>query len=68
MRIEMIPLQAGERWYLRLILYNYPAKSYNDALTINNITFDTFQAAAIARGYITNKNEVVRAFIEAITF
>jgi hypothetical protein len=68
MRIEMIPLQAGEKWYLRLILYNYPAKSYNDALTINNITFETFQAAAIARGYITNKNEVVRAFIEAITF
>jgi hypothetical protein len=63
-RMEMPPIQAGEIWYLRLILLNKPIKSYNEALN----DCETFQLAAISEGYVNDKQEVLICFQMATTY
>jgi len=61
-RLEMVPLTVGEKWYIRLILYNKPVVSFKDARTIDGITYPTFQQAALAAGLVEDKNEATTAF------
>jgi len=61
-RLEMVPLTIGEKWYLRLILYNQPVISFKDARTVEGITFQTFQEAALARKLVEDENEATIAF------
>jgi len=61
-RLEMVPLVIGEKWYLRLILYSQPVLSFKDARTVNGITFQTFQEAALARKLVEDENEATTAF------
>jgi len=58
----MVPLTVGEKWYLRLILYNHPVTSFNHARTIDEIVFQTFQEAALARNLVEDENEAKIAF------
>jgi len=61
-RLEMVPLTVGEKWYLRLILYNNPVTSYKNARTIDDIVFQTFQEAALARNLVEDENEAKISF------
>ena len=61
-RLEMVPLTIGEKWYLRLILYNQPVASFKDARTVEGETFQTFQDAALARKLVEDENEAMTAF------
>ena len=61
-RLEMVPLTIGEKWYIRLILYNKPVNSFKDAKTIDEITYQTFQQAALAARLVDDKNEAPIAF------
>jgi hypothetical protein len=57
-RMEMPPIQAGEIWYLRLILLNKSVKSYDEAINNN----ETFQLAAINEGFVVDKQEALICF------
>ena len=61
-RLEMVPLTVGEKWYLRLILYNVPVVSFKDARTFDGITYETFQEAALARKLVEDVEESRLAF------
>jgi len=61
-RLEMLPISSGEIWYLRLILYKVPIDNFEDAKRFENITYNTYQLAAIARGLVKDENEAITAF------
>jgi PIF1-like helicase len=63
-RMEMPPIQAGEIWYLRLILLNKPVISYDEAIN----SCDTFQLAAISEGYVNDKQEALLCFQMATAY
>ena len=63
-RIEMVPIMAGEIWYLRLILLNVPVDSFQEALHDER----SFQLAAIALGIVKDKTECLLCFQEACQY
>ena len=65
-RMNMISIIAGEKWYIRQLLLHYPAISFEDLRTVNKVTYSTFQQAAIARGIVRDKNECMTCFREAL--
>jgi len=67
-RLEVIAITAGELFFLRLILYNYAKKSFADCLTFNDISYSTFQEAAVAAGIVKDNDEVYACFEEAEHF
>ena len=54
----------GEIFYLRLLLLKRFLRSYEEALTVNNRIFKTFQQAAVANGYIHSIDECIQIFDE----
>ena len=64
-RMGMVYVTAGEIWYLRLLLLNVAAISFDDLQTVNGIKYGTFQAAAIARGFVRDRNEAKICYREA---
>lgn len=64
----MVPLTIGEKWYLRLILFKMPVSSFKDARTVNGVTYQSFQLAALARNLVEDENEVLTAFQWAISY
>jgi hypothetical protein len=66
-RMSNVFITAGELWYLRLILLNVPCGSFLDAKTVNGVVYDTFQAAAIARGLYSDNTEAIMCYTEALT-
>jgi hypothetical protein len=54
---------AGEIFYLRILLYNYPAMSFLEYRTHNTIVHNTFQESAITHGYVNDDNEAILAFV-----
>ena len=67
-RLEMMPLTIGEKWYLRLILNTQPVLNFKDARTVEGITFQAFQEAALTRKLVENENEATIAFRWAIKY
>jgi len=67
-RLEVIAITAGEPFFLRLILYNYPKISYKDCLTTNERIYPTYQEAAVAAGIVKDNEEVYACFEEAEHF
>lgn len=69
-RMEMLYVYAGEIWYLRLILLNESPRSYKDALTHsrsnNGLPYNTYQEAALAKGYVTDGGEALKTFEEQV--
>ncbi len=72
---KMIYCNAGEIWYLRLLLLNIPTFSSKDYKLIpkNKIVdgkkiYDTFQEAAISYGLVYDLNEATTCFRDAIHF
>lgn len=58
----MVPLTIGEKWYIRLILYNKPVKSFKVAKSIDGITYQTFQQVALSAKLICEKYKATIAF------
>ena len=56
-RIGMICILAGELWYLRQIILKCPITSWKDAKTNNEILYNSFQEAAVARGLVVDKRK-----------
>ena len=67
-RLEVISITAGELFFLRLILLNYPKCSYADCLQFNNRTYRTYQESAVAAGIVRDNDEVYSCFEEAEHF
>ena len=65
-RIDAIRPSQGELFYLCAILQSRAVLSYLDAHTVNNVTYETFQEAAIALGLFADQNEAQYAIDEAI--
>jgi hypothetical protein len=61
-RIEVVYVTAGEIYYLYLILKNRPVSSYVDACTVDDTTYATFQQAAVAAGYVTDRQEALECY------
>lgn len=64
----MVPLTIGEKWYLRLLLLHYPAFSFKDIKTHQNITYGTYQSAALAAKLVEDENEAFTAFQWALQY
>ena len=60
----MVPITAGEIWYLRLIIINVPVISFEAALH----GLHTFQLAAISLGLVEDKKECLLCFREACIY
>lgn len=56
-RLGMIPLTAGEPFYLRQLMINRPGKSFKDYKTVNNVIYNTYQEACHALGIIESTEE-----------
>jgi len=67
-RLEVVDITAGELFFLRLILYNYPKKSFSDCFKFNNRLYATYQEAAVAAGIVKDNDEVYSCFEEAEHF
>ena len=57
---------AREIFYLRILLFHFPAMSFEEYRTVDGIVHATFQTAAVARGYVTDENEALLAFHSVI--
>jgi hypothetical protein len=60
--MNWFPLIAGDVSFLRLLLYNRPAMSFQDILTDDGFLHRTFQMSAVAHGYVNDKTEGLLAF------
>lgn len=67
-RMEMVYPNAGEIFYLRLILLNKPCTSFQDAKTFDGNEYPSFQLSALAHGYVDSEYEASRCFTEAGIF
>ena len=67
-RLENIAITAGEMFFLRLILYNFPKLSYRDCFQFNGRIYNTYQEAAVAAGIVKDSGEVYCCFEEAEHF
>ena len=65
-RLQSIRPSQGEIFYLRTILQHRSALSFEDARTVSNHVYETFQEAANAMGLFANQNEAELAIQEAI--
>ena len=64
-RLNGVPTDAGEIFYIRFILREVAVSSFDDMLTINNVKYNSFQEAAFHRGLLSNDAEAYEAFLEA---
>jgi len=65
-RLQLVRLSLGDVFYLRVLLQNRPAHSFEDLQTVNGTTYQTFQEACIALGLFSDETEVEYCFAEAI--
>jgi hypothetical protein len=66
-RISMIHPEAGDIFYLRMILKNRAVSSWDDCLKVNGIGHTSYQEAARAAGYLIDEIEAFQCFQEAMT-
>jgi len=66
-RMGMLYPNAGEIFYLRILLYNFPAMSFLDYRTNGPIVHKTFQESAVSHGYVNDNNEAILAFVAIMT-
>ena len=57
-------MKHSEVCYLRLLLKNRPADSYNDLLTYNGITYNTFQESAQQHGFLKDTAFLKEEFLD----
>ena len=64
-RLPMMTPKAGEKYYLRMLLANFPARSFADLKQVEGTTYPTFQEAATKCGLLSTENEMKLAMKEA---
>ncbi|XP_057760381.1 uncharacterized protein LOC130980749 [Arachis stenosperma] len=65
-RLSFVPPTAGELFYMRLLLnVQRGCTSFKSIRIVNGTTYDTFQEACFALGFLTDDNEFVEAIKEA---
>lgn len=64
--MSKVTIYSGELWFLRQLLLKKSGYSFNDLLTVNNITYPSFQIAAIEEGYVADNEEALVCFREAV--
>jgi len=64
-RLNGIPPDAGEIYYVRFILREMAVKSFDDMLTYDGIRCQSFQEATYKRGLLQSDSEAVDTFQEA---
>ena len=68
-RITYCDPNAGERYYLRLLLTNIRGPpSYRFLMTVNGVVFRTFREACVLRHLIQDDQEWIKSFEEAKLF
>ena len=67
-RLHLIPLRAGELFYLRALLGHKAGYSFEDFRTVDGILYPSFQRAAIELGIFADQNEVERAMEEGVHY
>jgi hypothetical protein len=67
-RLSGVPPDAGEIWYLRLLLREFATTSYKDLLSFGTTTYQTFQEAAYEKGLLADDTEAINTFCEAVLF
>jgi len=65
-RIQTVPVREKELFYLRALLKDRPASSFQDLRTIDGVPLQTYQEAAIAQGLFQDLRESEYALTEAI--
>jgi hypothetical protein len=65
-RMQTVRPTQGEVFYLRVVLANRPARSFEDARTLAGICYPSFQVAAIVMGLFDDDNEAMYAMAEAV--
>jgi hypothetical protein len=64
-RMSINYIQHGEIWYLRRSLLNIPTYSLENLKYFEYVSYDTFQQAAIARGYVSDVTDALLCFNES---
>ena len=64
-RLHTVAYSSGDLWYARLLLKNFPFRSFNHMKSFEESNFDTFQEAAIAREIAGDVLECKECFISA---
>ena len=64
-RLNGVPPDAGEIFYIRFLLGEIDVSSFHDMLCVNNIKYKLFQEATHQRGLLNNDTEAYEAFLEA---
>ncbi|XP_065203965.1 uncharacterized protein LOC135834055 [Planococcus citri] len=67
-RMYWLSPTLGEIYYLRMLLGKFPAYSYEDLKKVDEVSLDTFQKAAYAKGLLSDVNEYEQAIVEAAGF
>jgi hypothetical protein len=65
-RIQSFHITHHELFYLRALLQNQPASSFEDLHTVNGIIHNTFQSTCIAIGIFSDENEADYCLNEAV--
>jgi hypothetical protein len=65
-RMGMLYIGAGEMWYLRILLLNKSADSFHTIKSVDGVEYSSFQAAAIASGFVQHNQESQICFNDAI--
>lgn len=66
-RLNPVPFNSGELWYMRLLLRHTFPVSIRDMYTCNGETFETFQEACVAHGLLADQDEAQLTFEELLT-
>ncbi|CAN0177300.1 unnamed protein product, partial [Laminaria digitata] len=67
-RVNFCKPDAGDVWYLRLLLHHIVSSGWEDIRTVDGILYDTHNEAARQRGLVQDHEEYNIAFEEAIDF
>ncbi|KAK4700477.1 ATP-dependent DNA helicase PIF1, partial [Phenoliferia sp. Uapishka_3] len=65
-RIHTVRPGHGDVFYLRVLLHNRPARSYEELRTVEGVVYLSFQGAALALGLFSNSAEGVYTMQEAV--
>lgn len=65
-RIQSVRPSEGDVFYLRAILQNHAAESFEMARTVGDTMFSNYQGAATHLGLFAGQNEAIYAIVEAV--
>jgi hypothetical protein len=65
-RMGMVPIGAGEIFWLRVLLYWLPAYSYQEIKTVGDVVCKSFQEAAHLRRFTHDQQTATEIYLEAV--